>query len=68
MKCNECPAFGYDFISRLCVLSHDISRGCCNRKADAIGKELDKFLKTDSRAIDGYYTLPRYVAAEEGET
>lgn len=65
MKCNECPAFGYDFISRLCVLHHGISRGYCNRKASVIEKELDKFLKTDSRALDGYYTLPNYTVAKE---
>lgn len=57
MKCKNCPAFGRDHISKLCVLSHNISRGYCNRKSESITKELFDFLRTDKRAIDGYYKL-----------
>lgn len=67
MKCSDCPAYGHDFISYLCVLRHNLSKGYCNRKDSSIRGELEEFLKTDSRALSGYYTLPRYVAAEEGE-
>lgn len=69
MKCKDCPAFGSDYISRLCVLCHDISRGFCNRKECKIRDELETFLKTDSRALSGYYNLPRYIPAskEDGE-
>lgn len=67
MKCRDCPAYGFDYISPLCVLRHPITRGYCNRKKSAIKKELKEFLETDSRALQGYYTLPRYETEGEGE-
>ena len=60
MKCKECPAFGRDHISQLCVLRHNISKGYCNRTNENIDKELKVFMSTDSRAIHGHYILPRY--------
>ena len=60
MKCNDCPAFGRDFISQLCVLRHDISKGHCKRQSKTVLRELEVFLQTDSRAVNGAYDLPNY--------
>lgn len=64
MNCKECPAHGKDHISELCVLRHNMRRGFCNYKDEKIYSDLEEFLKTDSRALNGVYKLPNYIVKE----
>lgn len=57
MKCKDCIAYGYDFISRLCIARHSIqgdgkNQGCRCHK-ETIEEDLAKAISEKSK---GHYT------------